>query len=88
MAQYALDLMVKNLIHKWVGLTGKKTFQTLFKIEWYKATSTEIFFGVRTANVTTPNVTQITMYIVKFVGVICGGVLLKYYVVYRKWIDE
>ena len=34
MAQYALDLMVKNLIHEWVGLTGKKTFQTLFKIEW------------------------------------------------------
>ena len=34
MAQYALDLMVKNLIHKWVGLTGKKTFQTLFEIEW------------------------------------------------------
>ena len=27
MAQYALDLMVKNLIHKWVGLTGKKHFR-------------------------------------------------------------
>ena len=33
MAQHALDLIVKKLIHRWVGLTGKKSFQTLLKIE-------------------------------------------------------
>ena len=49
-------------------------------------TATRIFFGLKAADVKLPSLDA--MFIVKFTGGICGGVLVKDYAVYKKWINE
>ena len=43
-----------------------------------------IFFGLKTANVKPPKTSLDAMDILKLAGEICGGVLVKDYVVYKK----
>ena len=50
--------------------------------------ATGIFFGLRAGNVKPPGGSLGTMDIVKLAGGICGGVLVKDYTVYKKWINE
>ena len=47
-----------------------------------------IFFGLKVANVKPPKVSLDAMDILKLTGGICGGVLVKDYAVYKKWINE
>ena len=47
-----------------------------------------IFFGLKTANVKPPKASPDVMDILKLTGGICGGVLVKDYAVYKKWIKE
>ena len=46
------------------------------------------FFGVKVANVKPPKISLDAVDIMKLAGGICRGVLLKDYVVYKKWITE
>ena len=52
------------------------------------ATTTGIFFALKTANVRPPKASQDVMDIIKLASGICGGVLIKDYAVYKKWINE
>ena len=47
-----------------------------------------IFFGLKVANVKPPKASLDAMNILKPTGGICGGVLVKDYAVYKKWINE
>ena len=47
-----------------------------------------IFFGLKVANVKPPKASLDAMDILKLSGRICGGMLVKYYAVYKKWINE
>ena len=52
------------------------------------ATSTRLFFTLKASNVKPPKASLDVMNIMKLVGGICGGVLVKDYAVYKKWINE
>ena len=52
------------------------------------ATTTAIFYSLKAANVRLPKVSMDAMDIMKLAGSICGGVLVKDYAVYKKWINE
>ena len=52
------------------------------------ATTTAIFYALKAANVKPPKASMDTMDIMKLAGGICGGVLVKDYAVYKKWINE
>ena len=52
------------------------------------ATITGIFFALKAANVKPPKASLDAMNIMKHAGGICGGVLVKDYTVYKKWINE
>ena len=47
-----------------------------------------ILFRLKAANVKPPKTTLDAMDIMKLTGAICGGVLVKDYAVYKKWINE
>ena len=47
-----------------------------------------IFYGLKVANVKSPKASLGAMDILKPAGGICGGVLVKDYAVYKKWINE
>ena len=47
-----------------------------------------IFYGLKVANVKPPKASLDAMDILKLTGGICGGVLVKDYAVYKKWINE
>ena len=47
-----------------------------------------IFFGLKAANVKPPKASLDAMDILKLTSGICGGVLMKGYAVYKKWINE
>ena len=47
-----------------------------------------IFYGLKAANVKPPKASLDAMDILKLAGGICGGVLVKDYAVYKKWINE
>ena len=47
-----------------------------------------IFYGLKAANVKPPKASLDAMDIMKLAGGICGGVLVKDYAVYKKWINE
>ena len=47
-----------------------------------------IFYGLKAANVKPPKASLDAMDILKRTGVICKGVLVKDYAVYKKWIIE
>ena len=50
--------------------------------------ATGIFFGLKEANVKPPKASLDAMDILKVTDGICGGVLVKDYAVYRKWINN
>ena len=47
-----------------------------------------IFFSLKAANVKPPKASLNAMDIIKLTGGICGGVLMKDYAVYKKWINK
>ena len=47
-----------------------------------------IFFGLKAANLKPPKASLDAMDILKLTGGMCGGVLVKDYAVYKKWINE
>ena len=51
-------------------------------------TTTGIFFALKAANVKPPKASLDAMDILKIAGGIGGGVLVKDYAVYKKWINE
>ena len=52
------------------------------------ATTTEIFYIIKAANVKPPKASLAAMDIIKLAGGICGEVLVKDYAVYKKWMNE
>ena len=52
------------------------------------ATTTRIYFVLKAANVKPPKTSLDAEDILKLTGEICGGVLVKDYAVYKKWINE
>ena len=52
------------------------------------ATIAGIFFALKEASVKPPKASLDAMDIMKLAGGICGGVLVKDYAVYKKWINE
>ena len=52
------------------------------------ATTTTIFFGLKAANLKPPKTSLDAMDIMKLAGGIWGGVLVKDYAVYKKWISK
>ena len=50
-------------------------------------TTTGIFYVLKAANVKPPKASLDVMDIMKIAGGICGGVLVKDYAVYKKWIN-
>ena len=52
------------------------------------ATTTGIFFALKAANVKPPKASLDVMDIMKLADGIWGGVLVKDYAVYKKWINE
>ena len=51
-------------------------------------TTTRIFFVLKAANVKPPKASMDAMDIMKLAGEIMGGVLVKDYAAYKKWIEE
>ena len=51
-------------------------------------TTTEIFFALNVTNVKPLKASLDAMNIMKLAGSICGGVLVKDFPVYKKWIKE
>ena len=52
------------------------------------ATTTGIFFALKAANVKPPKASLYAMDIMKLASGICGGVLVKDYAVYKKWMKK
>ena len=52
------------------------------------ATTVGIFYALKAANIKPPKASLDAMEIMKFAGGIMGGVLVKDYAVYKKWINE
>ena len=52
------------------------------------ATTTEIFYVLTAGNIKPPMASLDAMDIMKLFGEIVGGVLVKDYAVYKKWINE
>ena len=52
------------------------------------ATTTGIFFALKTAKLKLPRASLDTMDIMKLASGICGEMLVKDYAVYKKWINE
>ena len=76
----------KKIYNKWLVLIGKKSIADSVKDRLIiKATATRIFHILKAANVKPPKASLDAM---KLAGGIVGGVLVKDYAVYKKWIKE
>ena len=51
-------------------------------------TTTRIFLALKAANVKPPKASVDVMDVVKLASGICGGVLVKDYAIYKKWIKK
>ena len=51
-------------------------------------TTTGMLFALKAANVKPPKASIDAMNVMKLIGGICGGVLVKVCTVYKKWINE
>ena len=65
-------------------MVGKKTLDGFI----ITIGAAEIFYGLKAVNVKPPKASLDAMDILKLTGGICGGVLVKDYAVYKKWINE
>ena len=82
-------MSLKILYNKWVILIGKKSIENFLKDRLIiTAKTTGIFYALKAANVKPPKASMDAMYIMKLAGEISGGVLVKDYAVYKKWINE
>ena len=52
------------------------------------ATTTRILFALKAENVEPPKASLDAKDVMKLAGGICGGVLVKEYAIYKKWINE
>ena len=85
MTSYALKIYIVKLSR----FDWKKNIEESIKDELIiTATTAEIFFALKAANVKPPKASLDAMGIMKRAGGICGGVLVKYYAVYIKWINK
>ena len=66
----------------------KKNIEDSIKDGLITATTTGIFFALKATNIKPPKASLDAMDIMKLAGGICRGVLVKDYVVYKKWITE
>ena len=67
----------------------KKNIEDFIKDELIiTATTTGIFCALKAANVMPPKTSLDAMDIMNLAGGICGGVMVKDYAVYKKWINE
>ena len=66
----------------------KKNIEDSIKDGLIITATTTIFFVLKAANVKPPKASLDAVDIMKLAGGICEGVLVKYYVVYKKWINE
>ena len=81
--------MIKNLYNKMASFDWKKNIEDSLKDGLIITIGVAgIFYGLKTTNVKPPKVSLDTMDILKLAGGICGGVLVKNYAVYKKWINE
>ena len=62
----------------------KETLKTLSKI--ITSTPSGIFFALEAANVKSPKASIDSLNIIRLVGALCRGVLVKDYAIYKKWI--
>ena len=68
---------------------GKKNIEDCIKDGLIiTATTTGIFYALKAASVKPPKASVDAMDIMKLAGGIVGGVLVKGYAVYKKWINE
>ena len=82
-------MIKKTLYNKCVVLIGKKNIEDSIKDGLIiTATTTGIFYVLKAANVKPPKASLDAMDIMKLAGGIVGGVLVKDYAVYKKWINE
>ena len=82
-------MIIKSFINKWVVLTEEKNIEDPIKDGLIiTATTTEYFFAIMTAKVKPPKVSLDVVDIIKLIDEISGGVLIKDYVAYEKWINE
>ena len=93
---------MKNRInHQNDVISFRKIYSKMSNFDWKKniedsindgpiitATTTGIFFALKAASVKPPKASLDAMDIMKPAVVICGGVLVKDYAVYKKWINE
>ena len=76
-------------MHKRVALIGKKNIEDSIKDGLIiTGTTSEMFFALKAGNVKPPKSSLDAMDIMNLAGGICGGVLLRDYAVYKKWINE
>ena len=81
--------MMKSLYNKISSFEWTKNIEDSIKYGLIiTATTTAIIFTLKTANVKPPKTSVDAMDIMKLAGGICGGVLVKDYAVYKKWINE
>ena len=94
--------MTKNKInHQNDVICFKKNIQQMASFDWKKniensvkdgliitITTTGIFYTLKAASVKLPKASLDAMDIMKLAGGIAGGVLVKDYAVYKKWINE
>ena len=81
--------MVKKPIQKMSSFDWKKNIEDSIKDRLIiTATTTEIFYVLTAANIKPPMASLDAMDIMKLFGEIVGGVLVKDYAVYKKWINE
>ena len=89
--------MKNSIHHQNDAISFRKIYNKMSSFDWKKsiedsikdgiiitATTTGIFFTVKAANVKLPKASRDAMDIMKLAGRICGGVLVKDYVVYKK----
>ena len=85
MTSYALKIYIVKLSSS----DWKKNIEESIKDKLIITTTTAgIFFALRVVNVKPPKAYLDAMGIMKLTGGICGGVLVKYYAVYKKLFNK
>ena len=78
---------LEKIYNKWVALIRKKIEDSIKDGLIKTATTTGIFYVLKVANIKPPKASLDAMDIMKLADRIVGGVLVKDYAVYKKWIN-
>ena len=81
-------LFSKKIYNKWLVLTGKNIEDSIKDGFIITITTTGLFYVLKVANVKPPKSSMDAMDTTKLAGEVVGGVLVKDYAVYKKWINE